>query len=194
MKVNAKTGVIILITWLTAGIFQTTKADGHKSSCRSNSKTGTMEVRDTACGSASSEHFAFGTDTIELPNCISFPCTGKVFCEMDSSTKRMHVVSTVKHSPVSEPFYFRKDVYIFVGITPEQENEFDYFKQQVMKGVKDTALRGELWFDLSSTESAMKNDDAATYVISLRHLIEIWGKISPAQYYSARPEESAKGK
>lgn len=194
MKVNARTSVIILITFLTAGIFQTAKADGHKSSVRSNSKTGTMEVRDTGCGSASSERFAFGTDTIELPNCISFPCTGKVWCEIDSSTERMHIVSTVKHSPVSEPFYFRKDVYIFVGMTPEQEKEFDYFKQEVMHEVKDTALQGELWFDLSSTESAMKNDDAATYVIGLRHLIEIWGKISPAQYYSARPTSDGKGK
>jgi hypothetical protein len=104
----------------------------------------------------------------------------------------MHIVSTLKHLPVAEPFYFRKDVYIFIGMSPEQERDFDWFKQQVYNGVKDTGLRAELWFELSSTEAAMKNDDAASYIIGVRHLTETWAKISPPQFYSDSPEANTK--
>jgi hypothetical protein len=102
------------------------------------------------------------------------------------------MVSTIKHLPVAEPFYFRKDVYIFVGISTEQENEFDWFKEKVMKGVKDTTLRSELWFELSSTEAAMKNNDAASYIIGVCHLSETWAKIIPRQYYSDRLDITGK--
>ncbi|HXB11571.1 MAG TPA: hypothetical protein VNZ45_06275 [Bacteroidia bacterium] len=169
---------LIVITILVIFSFQNSEASSGRSVC----KIGTMEVRDTGCSEATAKRFCFGKDTIELPDCITYPCTGKMFMEKDS-TGHFHMVSTIKHLPVDEPFYFRKDVYVFIGITPEQEKELDWFKDKVMHGVKDTALRAELWFQLSSIKYAMKNNDAISYIIGLRHLTEAWKKIYPAQFY-----------
>ena len=180
MRLNARTGVIIIITYSILCSFQI----GGNSSGRANCKIGTMEVRDTGCSFATSMRFSFGEDTIDLPYCITYPCTGKMYMEKDKDENgHFHMVSTIKHLPVNEPFYFRKDVYIFIGITPEQEKELDWFKEKVRNGVNDTALRAELWFQLSSIKYAMKNDDAISYIMGLRHLHDVWGRIYPAQFY-----------
>ena len=180
MRLKGRTWVVMAMAYLGLCAFQLGKpTTGAKATC----KDGTMEVRDTTCGESVSKRFVFGTDTLDLPFCSSYPCSGSMWMEFDSITDRSKIVSTVKHRPEKEPFYFRKEVFIYVGLTKEQEGDFDWFKQQVYNGVKDTGLRAELWFELNSTESAMKNDDAASYVIGVRHLTETWAKISPSQFF-----------
>jgi hypothetical protein len=69
-------------------------------------------------------------------------------------------------------------------LTGKEQKHFDRFKNKVLALVKDTGLRSSIWFELNSIESAIKNNDAVSYIIGVRQLTDLWAKTG--QWYDGK--------
>lgn len=171
-----KIASITLIAFLALSSF---RGKGDKNnSCMSGSKGAVMTVRDTMCCSATDTDFIYKGDTLELPYCVAYPCSGKIKMEKDPVTGKMKMINNIKRLPEKEPFYLNKDVDVKLMQTAIQEKYFNDFKMKVFNSIQDTALRSEVWFSLSSIEWAIKSNDAISYMMGLKHLSAVWKKMS----------------
>lgn len=152
--------------------------DDKDNGCTSNTKAASMEVRDTTCCNATDTDFVYKNDTLQLPFCEAYHCSGRMYVQKDSVTGKMKLVNNIKRLPQKEPFYLDKSVMVKLSQTTKQQKYFDAFKMKVFNSIQDTAIRSEVWFSLSSIEWAIKNNDAISYMIGLKHLSEVWKKIN----------------
>lgn len=171
-----KTTAIIIVALLTLCAFRGKEDKTNR--CSSNSKAATMEVSDTACCSATDTDFVYKSDTLQLPYAIAYHCTGSIYMEKDKATGKMKLINNIKRLPEKEPFYLDKSVSVKFLQSAKQQKYFNDFKMKVFNSIQDTALRSEVWYSLSSMEWAIKSNDAVSYMMSLKHLSEVWRKVN----------------